>query len=58
MSETRDDVDRTRIAKAPDRTRRQPYRSPVLVEYGPVAKLTQAGGSKSGDAGGRKGMCL
>ncbi len=37
---------------------RRPYKTPTLVEYGSVAKLTQAGGSKAGDAGGRKGQCL
>lgn len=33
----------------PDRVSRRPYRSPELVEYGPVAKLTQGTLSRSSD---------
>ena len=47
----------------PDSTsedRRRPYGSPKLVEYGPIAKLTQSqkgSGSEQG-GGGKKRNCL
>lgn len=41
---------------APSARHRKPYTSPALVEYGPVAKLTQGTLSRSGDGpgGGRR----
>ena len=30
---------------------RLPYKTPVLIEYGKVSKLTEAAGSRNGDAG-------
>jgi hypothetical protein len=30
---------------------RLPYRSPALIEYGSVSKLTEGAGSHNGDAG-------
>jgi hypothetical protein len=54
-----DKNDRTKEkAETPPKRGRKPYKKPNLVEYGSVAKLTQAGGSKASDAGGRKGQCL
>ena len=39
-------------------TTRRPYRSPLLIEYGSVSKLTEAAGSKNGDAGQNMMPCL
>ena len=38
--------------------KRKAYRSPRLVEYGDVRKLTQTGGSGSGDFGGPGVMAI
>jgi len=37
---------------------RLPYRSPVLLEYGNVSKLTEAGGGSMFDAAGMAMTCL
>ena len=37
---------------------RLPYRSPVLLEYGNVSKLTEAGGGSMFDAAGMAMNCL
>jgi hypothetical protein len=31
----------------PAKTRKKPYQTPMLIEYGPVQRLTQTGGSIS-----------
>ena len=44
-----------------DGDKRQPkrrYSPPVLVEYGPVGKLTRAGSATIGDAGAMMMACL
>jgi hypothetical protein len=45
-----------------ERHKRRPYKAPVLIEYGPVAKLTQMGtGSVTDGMGGLQNvmeMCL
>jgi hypothetical protein len=45
---------------APASRERRPYVTPTLVEYGTVAKLTQAGGSTSpeGTVPAKAMMCL
>jgi hypothetical protein len=37
---------------------RLPYKSPVLIEYGKVSKLTESAGSRNGDAGHNMMPCL
>ncbi len=61
MTEKRDDTqsvecDRAVPARGPER---RPYDTPKLIEYGTVAKLTQAGGNSSTDFGNMMRMaCL
>jgi hypothetical protein len=42
----------------PATTKLRPYRSPVLVEYGQVSKLTQGGGFTLSDGIHSTKMCL
>ena len=37
---------------------RLPYKTPVLIEYGKVSKLTESAGSRNGDAGQNMMPCL
>jgi hypothetical protein len=45
-------------AQATPPAERRPYQSPVLVEYGSVAKLTRGSLSTSSDPSGHKSVCL
>jgi hypothetical protein len=41
-----------------ERSARKRYARPVLVEYGPIGKLTRAGSATVGDAGSMMMSCL
>ena len=41
-----------------ERSARKRYARPVLVEYGPIGKLTRAGSATVGDAGSMMMACL
>ena len=41
-----------------ERSARKRYARPMLVEYGPIGKLTRAGSATVGDAGSMMMACL
>jgi hypothetical protein len=58
MPITPSDSDDTPALSARDTDVRKPYETPRLIDYGPISKLTQGGGSINADGGSMKQMCL